>query len=262
MSKVVPKLLKLPITNYPFSTFNYIMSNPYFRFKQFTVFHHKCAMKVGTDGVLLGAWTGVDDVSEVLDVGTGTGLIALMVAQRNPLAMVIAIDVDEQAVEQARENIGTSPFSDRIAVEHFDFRQFVENSSKRFDLIVSNPPYFSHSLLPPDRKRARARHSVSLTLDDLLRLSAGCLAPEGVLSLVLPYDKKDELERLSAKYRYYLKRQTSVYPLPCTQPKRLLVELTLVPVKGYETDSLTIEASRHQYTKDFSDLVSDFYIHL
>ncbi|RNC65896.1 tRNA1(Val) (adenine(37)-N6)-methyltransferase [Proteiniphilum sp. X52] len=238
------------------------MSNPYFRFKQFTVFHDQCAMKVGTDGVLLGAWAGVDNAAEVLDVGTGTGLIALMVAQRNPQAKVMAIDVDEQAVEQAKENIGNSPFSDRIDVELVAFRQFAQDSPKRFDLIVSNPPYFSDSLLPPEKGRARARHSVSLTLDDLLLSARRCLKNRGTLSLILPYGKGDELDCLCEKHRFYMKRKTIVYPLPDTEPKRLLVELTMRPADHTEISSLIIENSRHRYTEGFSDLVSSFYIHL
>lgn len=238
------------------------MSNPYFRFKQFTVFHDKCAMKVGTDGVLLGAWTSVENATDVLDVGTGTGLIALMVAQRNPLTKVVAIDVDAHAVGQAKENIGNSLFSDRITVESFDFRQFVQNTSKRFDLIVSNPPFFSNSLLPPDPQRAGARHSVSLTLDDLLFSAQGCLKNDGTLSLILPYDKSDELKCLCEKHTFYMKRKTIVYPLPDTEPKRLLTELTMQQTDHTEISSLIIENGRHQYTKDFSGLVSDFYIHL
>lgn len=238
------------------------MSNPYFQFKQFTVFHDKCAMKVGTDGVLLGAWTSVEKAADVLDVGTGTGLIALMVAQRNPLAKVVAIDVDESAVEQARENIENSPFSDRIAVELFDFRQFVQKSSERYDLIISNPPYFSDSLLPPDKKRASARHSVSLTLEDLLSSAKGCLKNDGCLSLILPCDKGDELNYLCGKHAFYMKRKTIVYPLPDSEPKRLLTELTMQQADHIEISSLIIENSRHQYSKDFIELVSGFYLHL
>ncbi len=239
------------------------MGNSWFRFKQFTVFHDKCAMKVGTDGVLLGAWTSVENAVDVLDIGTGTGLIALMVAQRNSLAKVVAIDVDEHAVEQAKQNIGGSPFSDRITVEFLAFRQFAQNTSKRFDLLVSNPPYFSDSLLPTDKERARARHSsVSLTLDDLLLSAKGCLTNEGILSLILPYDKSDELQYLCEKHAFYIKRKTIVYPLPNALPKRILTELTMQRAGHTEATSLIIENSRHQYTRDFTCLVGDFYIHL
>lgn len=236
------------------------MSNPYFRFKQFTVFHDKCAMKVGTDGVLLGAWACVDNAVEILDVGTGTGLIALMMAQRNPLAKVAAIDIDAHAVEQAKENAKNSPFSDRIGIELSDFRQYVRDGVNRFDRIVSNPPYFSDSLLSPDKGRTGARHAVSLTLGDLLFSARHCLKDRGTLSLILPYDKNDELESLCDKHAFYKKRKTIVYPLPGTEPKRLLIELALMPVKKTETDSLTIETSRHCYTDEFAALVKDFYL--
>jgi tRNA1Val (adenine37-N6)-methyltransferase len=239
-----------------------VVSNPWFRFKQFTVFHDKCAMKVGTDGVLLGAWASVENAADILDVGTGTGLIALMAAQRNPLAKVVAIDVDEQAVEQAKENAGNSLFSDRITVEHSAFRQFAGSTSKRFDLIISNPPYFSDSLLPPDKQRAGARHSVSLTLDDLLCFARKCLKSDGTLALILPYDKSDELKRLCEKHTFYTKRKTIVYPSPDTVPKRLLTELTMLQTGHTETSSLVIENSRHQYSKDFAGLVSGFYLNL
>lgn len=236
------------------------MSNPYFRFKQFTVFHDRCAMKVGTDGVLLGAWSGVGEAVKILDVGTGCGLVALMMAQRNPEAFITAIDIDESAASQARENIQHSPFSDRISVEALSLQQYAASKPAGFDLIVSNPPFFSDSLLPPDPRRTGARHSVTLTLGDLLHFSAGGLAPGGVLSLIIPYDRKDELEYLSNEYHFFLKRRTIVHPLPGTPPKRLLAELTLLPVKSPQTGSLTIECSRHCYTDKFAALVRGFYL--
>ncbi len=236
------------------------MSNPFFRFKQFTVFHDKCAMKVGTDGVLLGAWASVEGVSNILDVGTGTGLIALMLAQRNMGAKVVAVDVNGMAVAQARENIRNSPFSDRIAVELGDFGQFVEKCRRKFDRIVSNPPFFSSSLLPPDSARAGARHSVSLTLDDLLLSTRNILKSDGTLSLILPYDRKEELILLCEKHGFHSKRETVVYPLPEVPPKRLLVELALCRVEEPVMDVLAIEVWRHVYTEEFAALVNDFYL--
>lgn len=238
------------------------MSNPYFRFKQFTVFHDKCAMKVGTDGVLIGAWTNVQDAAHILDVGTGTGLIALMVAQRNPNAKVVAIDVDDHAVEQAIVNIKNSPFPDRITVASFAFQEFAQQNANRFDLIVTNPPYFSDSLMPSDEKRARARHSISLTLDELLHCARMCLGMNGILSIILPYDKSSELESLCKKHMYFVKRKTIVYPLPDNEPKRILTELALAPVVRTVIDSLTIEVSRRQYTDEFISLAKDFYLTL
>lgn len=265
-TKSVPNLLQLPNRKLQAGTVKLsdqsinFMGSPYFRFRQFTVFHDQCAMKVGTDGVLLGAWANVENAVDILDVGTGIGLIALMLAQRNSLSKIVAIDLDENAVNQAGENIRRSPFSDRIAVELFAFRDFVRTTSKRFDLIVSNPPYFSESLLPPDKQRANARHSISLTLDDLCCFARDCLKKEGTLSLILPYDKSEELNSLCEKYTFYLKRKTMVYPLPDVQPKRILIELGMQPCGHSEENSLIIENSRHHYTREFSDLTSGFYL--
>ncbi|MFM2293328.1 MAG: hypothetical protein RIS29_3141, partial [Bacteroidota bacterium] len=141
------------------------MANPFFRFKQFTVFHDRCAMKVGIDGVLLGCWTNVADTSMVLDIGTGTGLIALMIAQRTD-AHIDAIDIDEGAFEQAMINVQASPWSSRLNVVLSSLQDFV--SDKKYDLIVSNPPYFINSLKNPDEQRTTARHTDSLTHEELI----------------------------------------------------------------------------------------------
>ena len=142
------------------------MSNPYFQFKQFTVWHDKCAMKVGTDGVLLGAWASVQNAHKILDVGTGTGLVALMLAQRSlPDADIIALEIDGAAAGQARENVTRSPWKERVEVVQTDFRDY--QSSDKFDVIVSNPPYFVDSLECPDQQRNAARHNGSLTYEEL-----------------------------------------------------------------------------------------------
>ena len=154
------------------------MSNPFFQFKQFTIRHDKCAMKVGTDGVLLGAWAGTESCSRILDVGTGTGLIALMLAQRSK-AVVDAIDIDADACLQAQENAESSLFAGRINVFHSDLVDFAQASTHLYDLIVSNPPYFVDSLKCPNLQRNTARHTDTLTLEDLLQYSRKLLAPQG-----------------------------------------------------------------------------------
>ena len=132
------------------------MSNNYFSFKQFTVRHDRCAMKVGTDGVLLGAWTNFDTCQSVLDVGTGSGLIALMAAQRNNSAEITAIEIDSEAAQQAKENAENSPFKERVSVFNVSLQEFAAKRHEMFDAIVSNPPFFTKSLLPPDTKRTDA----------------------------------------------------------------------------------------------------------
>ena len=238
------------------------MANPYFRFKQFTIYHDKCAMKVGTDGVLLGAWADTENRMNILDVGTGTGLIALMLAQRSPAASLWAVDNEASALAQAKENIGNSPFSERITLVDSPFQQYARQTALCFDLIVSNPPYFADALLPPERQRAQARHSVTLTLDELLFCSRCCLAESGILALILPYSRSDELDELSEKHAFCLKRKTIVCPLPGRSPKRILVELTLQQTPRTVNRSLIIEETRHHYTREFTDLVGDFYLNL
>ena len=143
------------------------MSNSYFQFKQFTVWHDKCAMKVGADGVTLGAWADVSDVKSVLDIGCGSGLIALMIAQRSE-AGITAIDIDGQSIEQTKENTGNSPWSERIKTVHASLQQFAANSDVLFDLIVCNPPYFNNSLKSPSESRTMARHTDTLSYTDLI----------------------------------------------------------------------------------------------
>ena len=238
------------------------MANTYFKFKQFTVFHDKCAMKVGTDGVLLGAWCGIKKASYVLDVGTGSGLISLMIAQRDPLACIMGIDVDEGAVAQACENFAASPFSRRLDVGHTSFLDLAHIATKKFDVIVCNPPFFSKSLLPPDTQRMQARHAVSLTLDQLFRNAKRILTSEGVFSLIVPFDKEAEIKEVSGKYGWYLLRKTVVFPTPTSPPKRILIECSASFVENSFEDSLMIEQTRHVYTDDFRTLVKDFYLHL
>ena len=144
------------------------MANPYFQFKKFTVWHDKCAMKVGTDGVLLGEWASTERCQRILDVGTGTGLIALMLAQRST-AILDAIDIDSDACLQAQENIAKSPFANRIQVYQTSLSEYMPDENIKYDLIVSNPPYFIDSLKCPDTKRNLARHTDTLSLPDLLR---------------------------------------------------------------------------------------------
>lgn len=238
------------------------MPNPYFRFKQFTVYHDQCAMKVGTDGVLLGAWAGTGKRMHILDVGTGTGLIALMMAQRFPDSSVLALEMEQSALSQAGDNIANAPFADRITLVGSTFQHFARQTEARFDLIVSNPPFFSDALLPSDKSRAQARHSVTLTLDELLFYSRCCMAENGLLSMILPFSKQGELHQLCEKYAFSVQRRTMVHPLPGALPHRLLAEVTLRQVKAPVTHSLVIERSRHCYSDEFTELVRDFYLNL
>lgn len=234
-----------------------------FRFKRFMVYHDRCAMKVGTDGVLLGAWTSIDRCKNILDVGTGSGLIALMLAQRNEITTITAIDVDVDAVAQAKENVMASPFKDRIEVKNISFQDFVKQTSTKFDGIVCNPPFFVNSLLSPDKRRSKARHAYSLPIEDLLFLSRKIISLGGKLSLVYPFERKCFLEELIHEAGWYIYRQTDVYPTPGSLPKRLLLELSLAPSDdNIIHNHLVIEKQRHHYSEEFIQLAKDFYLYL
>jgi len=235
------------------------MANTYFQFKQFTVHHDICAMKVGTDGVLLGAWTDVKNARRILDVGTGSGILALMMAQRNLSAEILAIDVNDKAVKQAVVNIKNSPFSDKIKVDHVSFQQLATNNKYVYDLIVTNPPYFVDSLKSPDKSRTEARHSTGLNLNDLFYFSKQIISENGSLSMILPFDQKMNALAEANSCGWFLLRSTDVYPKPNSKPKRVLLEFTTNEFSKIE-EELTIEIERHIYSEDYISLTKDFYI--
>ena len=235
------------------------MANDYFQFKQFTVYQQRCAMKVGTDGTLLGAWAQVPTESaRILDIGTGTGLIALMLAQRFPQASVLGIDIDQDAVCQAKENVENSPFASRIKIEHANVMDY--NNEEGFDAIVSNPPYFVNSLTCPDDQRTMARHSVSLTYDGLMESAFRLLKPEGVFSLVIPSESRSQLEAEAHLKGFFLSRVCMIRTTPKKQPKRQLIEFLKHPVNELCIENGIIEDSPNVRSTWYQQLTQDFYI--
>ena len=249
-----------------------LMGNPYFQFKQFTIYHDLCAMKVGIDGVLLGAWANAENAEKILDVGTGSGLIALMLAQRNENALVDAIDIEKSAVRQAEINIQNSVWKERIKVQHISLQDFAWHMCKgekffapstaknKYDLIVSNPPFFVDSLKTPEKERTNARHADSLTHDELILLSKSLLAPNGKLCVILPVKEGNLCRIFAEKSGLFCSKMVSVFPKPEAEAKRFLLEFN-AEKKELETTALTIEtAIRHQYSTEFIKLAKDFYL--
>lgn len=234
------------------------MSNSYFQFKQFTVWHDKCAMKVGTDGVLLGAWTSVQHSRRILDIGTGTGLVALMLAQRSQSA-ITALEIDSQAAVQATENFGRSPWRDRVEVVVADFKQYRPDT--QFDVIVSNPPYFVDSMKCPDNQRSIARHNNELTYDDLLRGVSVLLSPDGAFTLVIPTDAADRVKDIAQTYCLYPAQQLDVITKPGGTPKRTLITFTFTQ-QECRTEELLTEVARHQYSDAYAALTKEYYMKL
>ena len=235
------------------------MANSYFQFKQFTVHHDRCAMKVGTDGVLLGAWADVADKRTALDVGCGSGLVSLMLAQRNRNLKIDAVEVDVSAADQAAENISASIFSTQIDVVKEDFIAFAFASNKKYDLIVSNPPFFSNSLKSPTKQRNAARHDDGLCPEDLLHLSAKLLTSEGVFVVIYPFDSLEKIIEIGKNEGLFPLRICTVYPTPNSQPKRVLVEMSLKEKHCFETN-LIVEMERHVYSEEFKEMTREFYL--
>lgn len=234
------------------------MANSYFCFKYFRVEQSNCAMKVGTDGVLLGAWATVKSAKSCLDIGTGTGLLALMVAQRNRDVAVVAIELDDEAVIQAKENVEASPWPNRIQVVHSDVRSYC--AVKTFDHIISNPPYFNDSLKSSDTHRSLARHTSTLSYMELLACVKNLLAPQGIFSLILPYDVCTEFIDLAKSHNLYCSRFCKVMPLPNANPKRALMEFSFSKSDTVLEELVIESGGRHCYSPEYKELTKEFYL--
>ncbi len=233
------------------------MSHTSFTFKQFTVRHDKCAMKVGTDGVLLGAWAPVERVARVLDVGTGTGLIALQMAQRNACAQVTGVEVDTDAALQAQENVDASPWGNRMKVVCTDFMDFYPDIE--YDLIVSNPPYFVDALKCPDEQRSLARHSEGLNYASLFRHSREILAKDGRISIIVPADVAGQAEDAAWMQGLYPAHRTHVYTKEGKKSRRVLMTFSR-ELRSIQEDELYICTPEGAYTEAYKELTKDFYL--
>lgn len=216
-------------------------------------------MKVGTDGVLLGAWTKLNDAKTVLDIGTGSGLIALMLAQKKDNIHVDAIDIDPDAINQAKENIENSPFAKQISCCNISLQNLECQTSKKYDLIVSNPPFFIQSLKSPDKKRTLARHTDSLYIDELISMAYNLLNNDGRITIIFPHEQCEMLLKLAEINNLFVTTTTHVFPTPASSPKRVLIEFSKSK-KCIIENNLIIEKERHIYTEEFTALVKDFYL--
>ncbi|MFC4095227.1 tRNA1(Val) (adenine(37)-N6)-methyltransferase [Euzebyella saccharophila] len=235
-----------------------------FRFKQFSVEQDRCAMKIGTDGVLLGAWTPLKHQPEtILDIGAGTGIISLMLAQRTAdmsiFADIEAIELDEDAYEQCVENFENSPWGDRIFCYHAGFDEFVDEIEEPYDLIVSNPPFYSENVTSGDASRDIARQNNSLPFEELLVGVAKLLSTKGRFCCIIPHKEEITFLEMAKDLNLFPKKMTQVKGREGSEFKRTLLELTnaeSVP----KISELTIEIERHHYTKEYIDLTKDFYL--
>lgn len=227
-----------------------------FRFKQFAVCQSQSAMKVGTDGVLLGAWCEVEGAKRVLDVGCGTGLVALMVAQRNADATVDAIDIDDIAVDEANGNFSRSPWADRLSASVADLADF---GAGEYDTIVSNPPFFTEKVLSPDARRAAARQVDSLPLEVLFRKSYELLSPVGSLSIITPYSIEKEVTFASGEANFWIAKKLVVRTTARKSPKRILWKFTKSDARCSE-EELVLNAECGVRSAEYQALTDAFYL--
>lgn len=241
------------------------MSNALFKFKQFSIQQERCAMKVGTDGVLLGAWANLGhNPNSVLDIGAGTGIIALMIAQRSSavpkaIRIIDAIEIDENAYEQCVENFDNSPWSDRLFCYHASLDEFTDEIEDKYDLVISNPPFYSDDFKSQDKQRDLARFYDALPFEHLVESVSKLLSEDGRFSVIIPFKEEKHFIELASNVNLYANRIKRVKGSPTSEIKRSLLEFSFSE-KDVKTNGLTIETSRHQYTQDYINLTKDFYL--
>ncbi|WP_426475242.1 tRNA1(Val) (adenine(37)-N6)-methyltransferase [Chryseobacterium balustinum] len=225
-----------------------------FKFKQFEIQQSKNVFRVGTDGVLLGALANIDNASKVLEVGTGTGLISLMLAQRNSYAEFLGIDINEEAVSLTRSNFENSPFQLRLKNRHQDFKNF--ESDEKFDLIVSNPPYFEES---DSEKDKLARQTVELNFLQLISKSSKLLSENGILSVIIPFEAGGDFTKIALKNQLFVSRKINIKGIENSKVKRLILEFSLMK-KEVEESECIIEKSPRQYSDQYLELTKEFHV--
>lgn len=232
-----------------------------FQFKQFSVEQDRCAMKIGTDGVLLGAWAPVlPNLSRVLDIGTGTGVLALMLAQRCPLAQIDALEIDENAYEQAVDNFENSIWNERLFCFHAGLDEFVEEPEDEYDLIVCNPPFYSEEYKTGNKQRDLARFQDALPFDDLIEAADLLLSENGIMAVIIPFKETQRFLAIADTFELYPTHITHVKGTPNSETKRSLLALSRKKTVAYPIDTLVIELSRHQYSPEYRALTHDFYL--
>ncbi|SCY47920.1 tRNA1(Val) (adenine(37)-N6)-methyltransferase [Flavobacterium caeni] len=233
-----------------------------FQFKQFAITQELSAMKVGTDGVLLGAWAPIDhNPFSVLDIGAGTGLIALMLAQRTDAEVIEALEIDADAHAECVENFENSPWNDRLFCFHSSLDDFMDElEDEEYDLIVSNPPYHVEDYFSGDDKRDTARFTASLPFGDLCEAAAVLLSEDGIFCVVIPFSAEEHFIALAAENDLFPMKITRVKGTPTTEIKRSLLAFSRNQTDDFPVDELVIETARHQYTDAYVQLTKDFYL--
>jgi len=230
-----------------------------FHLKQFSLSHHQSTMKVGTDSLLLGIWVSINDAALILDVGAGSGILALLAAARSK-AIVDAVELDEASFKEAFQNFSNVPFNNRMNAIHDDFNYFATNSDQKYDLIISNPPFFINDMRSKEQKRNNARHGDRLNYEGLCKGTSALLNKDGRFCLVLPYEESKIFIQIAAKYNLYVNRQLLIVPKRGLQPNRINLELSTRITPDILSDEFIIRESDYRFTEQYILFFKDYLI--
>ena len=232
-----------------------------FKFKQFAINQDRCAMKIGTDAVLLGAWCPIDNnPKSILDIGAGTGILALMLAQRTNADQIDALEIDEEAYEQCVENFEASAWADKLFCYHAGLDEFVDEPEDEYDLIISNPPFYSEDFKTENEQRDLARFQDAMPFEDLIEAADLLLSENGLFAVVIPYKEEERFIDLCAEYELYPVKATRVKGSHKTPIVRSLLAFKRYELSVLTADELVVEINRHEYTDDYINLTQDFYL--
>ncbi|MBO4568188.1 MAG: methyltransferase [Bacteroidales bacterium] len=231
---------------------------PFF-FKRFALFHHRSTMKIGTDAILLGRWVEVNGDDEVLDIGTGCGLLPLMLAQKG-IKSADAVEIDQDSFEEAAQNFSNSAWKSRLFAINDDIKRYAESCSKKYDLVVSNPPFFFGDNIPEKEKKGLARHTNTLSYNDLLVSVKKLLKPDGRFALVLPARESLTFLKDAENQGFFLKKEMKIVPIEGKEPNRINMQLVVNQVDSVESETFILRHPDHSFTKEYKEFLKDYYL--
>ena len=231
---------------------------PFF-FKRFALFHHRSTMKIGTDAILLGRWVEVNEDDEVLDIGTGCGLLPLMLAQKG-IKSADAVEIDSDSYEEAAQNFSNSAWKSRLFAVNDDIKHYAWNCTKKYDLVVSNPPFFFGDNIPEKEKKGLARHTNTLSYNDLLVSVKKLLKPDGRFALVLPARESLTFLKDAENQGFFLKKEMKIVPIEGKEPNRINMQLVVNQVDKVESETFVLRYPDHSFTKEYKEFLKDYYL--
>ena len=231
---------------------------PFF-FKKFGLFHHRSTMKIGTDAILLARWIEVSENDDVIDIGTGCGLIPLMLAQKG-IKSADAVEIDKDSYEEATQNFSNSAWKSQLAAINEDIKEYAAHSEKKYDLVVSNPPFFFGDNIPEKAKKGLARHTNTLSYSDLLSAVKKIMKPSGRFALVLPARESKIFLKEAENQGFYLEKELLIVPIEGKEPNRINMQLVVNQVNNIDSETFVLRYSDHSFTKEYKDFLKDYYL--